>query len=270
MSLNPFQNYSWNYSKQDKDDYSPELIGTVVTMQEVQSYKFDRQTGKRGAPEFWDDGDPKLNIRIGVITPEGNFKTFTFQPASSAAKRREKPSIHMDLWDLTGDTQLTNLLGKTIRIWTEPGNYGAGHPRPWWCELRDDGPYQPCAGFEIPDEYKVPVLLAKKEDKQQQQGVAPANIAPQQTMGYQQGYQAIPMQQQYVPQQQYQPRYQQPPMSQQYQQAPVQQQASMQPQQQMPQGMDPQVAAAMQAAGEQNIQQVDNGPSDIYGDEIPF
>ena len=42
MPINPggANNHGWNYSKPDKPDYSTQLVGTVVAIQEVQKMGF--------------------------------------------------------------------------------------------------------------------------------------------------------------------------------------------------------------------------------------
>lgn len=235
MSLNPGgTNYSWNYSNPNKEGYSTQLVGTVLTIQEVQKRGYT-MNGQPGAPEFWPDGNPKMNIRIGLATPEGELKAFTFQPAGRQARMGQKKSVHMDLFHLTGDTDMMNLIGKTICISTQEGHYGQGNPRPWNVQLVEGGPYD----APLPSEFKVPQLLANNAASGGQVN------APQQQP---QQYQQPPMQQQYQQHMQYQqPRFAAPamqPVQQQQQYSQPMPQPMPQPQQ-YPQGMDPQIAQAM-------------------------
>ena len=271
MSLNPSgaNNYGWNYSKPDKPGYSTTLVGTVVAIQEVQKMGYT-MNGQPGAPEFWPDGNPKMNIRLALATPDGSIKTFTFQPAGKAARAGQKPSVHMDLWHLTGDTDMMNLIGKTIGISTQEGHYGQGNPRPWSVGLVDGGPYGLTS--ELPSEFKAPQVLANNAVSGGQYQQMPQQPAYQQ-----------PVQQAQPAYQQAQPAYQQPVQQAQpaYQQAqPAYQQAQpayQQPVQQgYPQGMDPSVAAAMQ---QMNVapsavtvtRQADPAVGMAYGDdEAPF
>ena len=80
MSLNPggVNSYGWNYSKPDKPGYSTQLVGTVLAIQEVQKMGYTT-TGQPGAPQFWPDGNPMMNIRLALATETGELKTFTFQ-----------------------------------------------------------------------------------------------------------------------------------------------------------------------------------------------
>ena len=164
MSLNPFGNtsYNWNYSKPDREGYSPMLVGTVYNLQEVQKMTYTTN-GQPGQPEFWDapyNKQPKMNIRLILIDPQGQIKTFTFQPAGKMQRAGKKPSVHMDLWNLAGGQghSITELKGKTIGISTEEGHYGQGHPRPWKVGLVEDGPYEPA--IPVPAEFDAPTVLA--------------------------------------------------------------------------------------------------------------
>lgn len=277
MSLNPGgNNYSWNYSKPDKPGYSTLLVGTVVAIQEVQKMGYT-MNGQPGAPEFWPDGNPKMNIRLALATENGELKTFTFQPAGKEQKAGRKPSVHMDLFHLTGDTDMLNLIGKTIGISTKEGHYGQGNPRPWEVGFIDAGPFE--LANELPSDFKAPRILADR-------AVSGGQVQqPQQAYGYQQqpamqqqpyGYQQQPTMQQ-QPMMQQQPAMQQPAMQNQYsfnQQNPAQFQPSNNAQ--MPQGMDPSVAAAMQQMGAVNVQEVPStkgspAVGSPYDDEgVPF
>lgn len=250
MALNPggAGSYSWNYSKPDKDGYSTQLVGTVVAIQEVQKMGYTT-TGQPGAPQFWPDGNPMMNIRLAVATEHGELKTFTFQPAGKQARMGQKKSVHMDLFHLTGDTDMMNLIGKTISIQTQEGYYGQGHPRPWFVALVDAGPFQ--LSQPLPPEFKLPQVLANSAVSGGQ--VQASSQQPQQP--------------------QYQP---QPRMAQVYQ--PVQQQPQYQPAPQYAQ-MDPQIAQAMASqvfGGPVGVEQVQQQPTnlvgsgEVYEDEMTF
>lgn len=270
MSLNPggASNYGWNYSKPDKPGYSTQLVGTVLAIQEVQKMGFT-MNGQPGAPEFWPDGNPKMNIRLALATEQGELKTFTFQPAGKQARMGQKKSVHMDLFHLTGDTDMMNLIGKTICITTQEGRYGQGNPRPWYVQLVDAGPFKPSS--PLPPEFKLPQVLANSAVSGGQINAPQPQQQPAYPYSQQQPTQFHASQQpQYMPYTQQAPA---PQMPQQYQPMP-------QPAQQYPQGMDPQIAQAMasQAFGgsvtmetvppEQPADPVGNGY--VYDDEMPF
>lgn len=280
MSLNPTGavNYNWNYSNNQKDGYSTTLTGTVVAIQEIQKRAFS-QNGQPGAPEFWPDGNPKMNIRIALATPEGQLKTFTFQPAGK--KQRESGTgVHMALFGLTGNTDMMNLIGKTIQIQTqEPPQgtrYGAGNPRPFSVAEIQGGPYQ--LANPLPAEFTVPRVLCNDAVSggqmmpQQTQQAAPTMMsngmyaAPGMTAQQVVSQNTTP----YVPQpQQIQPVQQPLPMQQAQPQPVMQQQPAGTVQPMIPAGMDPQVAAAMANVGATNIQPVNDGGT-VYDDNIPF
>lgn len=159
MALNPStESYNWNYSRPNDPGYSTELTGTVVALQEVQAMNFGAG-GKPTTPKFWDNGNPMMMIRIVLCGEKGGLRSLTFQPAGKAAREGKKKSLHMDLFKLTGETDMKNLIGKTIKLTTKDGNYGIGNPRPWTAELVEGvGPYTPAE--PLPEQFLVPVLLA--------------------------------------------------------------------------------------------------------------
>lgn len=149
MALNPTasaESHNWNYSKPENPGFSLSLTGTVVAIQEVQAMNFGSD-GRPSTPAFWDGGNPKMNIRLVLCGPSGGYRTWTFPPASKAAKQGKKKSVHLDLFALAGGQNLLDLIGKTIRATTvrPPAgfSYGLGNPRPWTVELvTDAGPYE--------------------------------------------------------------------------------------------------------------------------------
>ena len=266
MSLNPSgtTSYNWNCTKPDKEGYSLELTGTVVAIQEVQARQYN-PNGMPGAPRFWDNGDPVFNIRIALATPEGELKTVTMAKAGKLQREGKKPSLHMQLYALSGN-HMENLVGKTIHLWTWPAHpetgqmFGQGNPRLFGLELAK-GEYK--LANELPDEFKVPKLLANDGAS----GGQPVPPAPK----YVQVPQQVP---QYVQPPMQQPVYQTPIQPvQQYAPMPVQspqqyQQYAQVPQPQ-PQGMDPAVAQAMQAVKQAFPDAHDAGPGP-YDDLMPF
>lgn len=270
MALNPggTSNYGWNYSKPDKPGYSTQLVGTVLAIQEVQKMGYTT-SGQPGAPQFWPDGNPMMNIRLALATEQGEIKTFVFQPAGKQARMGQKKSVHMDLFHLTGDTDMMNLIGKTICITTQDGRYGQGNPRPWFVQLVEAGPFKPA--MPLPPEFKLPQVLANSAVSGGQVQAPQPQQQPVYPYSQQQPAQFHASQQpQYMPYMQQAPAPQMPP---QYQPVP-------QPAPQYPQGMDPQIAQAMasQAFGgpvtmetmppEKPADPVGNGY--IYDEDMPF
>lgn len=252
MSINPgtARSYSWNYSNPSKDGYSTMLVGTVKNIQEVQGREYNPGGTQPGRPQFWPDGKPKMNIRLILVDDNNELKTFTFTPAGRAAREGKKPSIHMDLWRISGGN-MNNLIGKTIFIKTQEGRYGQGNPRPWEVGFADEG-YGPFDTSEpMPEEFMVPrVLCDEAVHGGQVQQPAPR---PQQAPMYQQ-----PQQPMYSPQPQPSV-YQQPPMPA-YPQQPA-----------MPQ-MNPQIAQQMvsQAFGAPVQMTQQPGYDMPYDPDMPF
>jgi hypothetical protein len=282
MSLNPNGSVgsSWNFSNQNREGYSLEIWGTVVSLQEVQARMYNPNSNQPGAPRFWPDGNPVMNIRMGLATPDGNLKTITFGKAGKAAREGKKPSLHMQLFNLTNHNML-ELIGKTLHMWTWPANpetgvaWGQGNPRLFGVEEVTNGNKYELSG-PLPPEFTVPELLAN--DGAQGGAPAPQMMQMPQMPPMQGQFYAPPtVQQQPMMQQQYQPAPMQqqmaqpaPVMQQQYTPAPMPATQAMPPQTApMPQGMDPAVAQAMQVAGATNIQPVDT-TGGIYDDDIPF
>lgn len=276
MSLNPVSvNHAWNYSRPDDEGYALSVTGTVVFLQEIQASKYNpnRKPGQRPVPDFWDDGNPKMNIRMGLALPDGQLRTLVFQPAGKAQKAREKPSIHMDLFDIAGGRNILDLIGKTITIETWPANpqtgqaWGNGNPRLWRvAEAVGYGPYQ--LAMPLDPEYQLEQVLLD-DGAHGGQAAAPA---PQQIQVPQPQYQAQPA----MPTPTMQPTGVYPAPAPAPQPVPVQQPMgtvqAMQPA--APAGMDPAVAAAMQQVGAVNVQPmapvVVQPPADMPQETMPF
>lgn len=300
MSLNPggMGGNSWNNSRPNDEGYSLELWGTVVSLQEVQARMYNPNSKQPGAPRFWPDGNPVMNIRMGLATPDGSLKSVTFAKAGKKQVSGEKPSLHMQLFALTNNNMM-ELVGKTIHLWTWPANpqtgqtWGQGNPRLFGVEEVTDGTKYELSG-PLPPEFMVPELLCN-DGAQGGQPMPPNMIQQPQVPPMQGNFYAAPtaqpMQQPYPYTQQQPAQYQpqgmmQPQMQQQAAPAPqamapqgmnpmaqVPTTQVMSPQQQtaqMPQGMDPAVAQAMQAVGAVNVQPVADPTGGIYDDGIPF
>ncbi len=287
MSLNPAgaTNFNWNYSNPERPNFSLELWGTVVSVQEVQARMFN-PGGGLGRPATWPDGKPKMNIRVGLATPEGELKSVTMARAGRDQAMGKKPSLHMDLFKIAGGVDMYGLIGKTIHLWTWPVNpntnqpWGQGNPRLFGVEEVTTGEkYQ--LNFDLPREFTVESLYADDGVSGGQpvapapQQIYPPQVPMMQGQYYQQPQpqyapqQYAPQSQQYAPQPQYVPQQQYAPQPAMPQQMSVPQQP-MQPAPQtapMPAGIDPAVAAAMQAVGAVNVQPTD---SSVYDDDMPF
>lgn len=270
MSLNPAgASYGWNFTNRDKEQYSEQIVGTIVSMQEIQAREY-KPGGGVGKPKFWDDGNPVMNIRIGLATPMGDFKSFTFAKAGKKQVAGEKPSVHVQLWDLVNRGNFENLMGKTVQITTWPANpttgqtWGQGNPRLF--DVQEVPGVVYALNGAVPSEYTVPELLAD-DAASGGQPVQPVAAAPAQVVTPTVPV-SVPVAQP-VAQQATQPAavtIPTVPVS-----VPVAQQAT-QPATTaaIPAGMDPAVAAAMASIGATNIQPVVDEEVSVYNEEIPF
>lgn len=280
--MNASKSIAWNYSDPNREGYCDNFYGTVLAIQEVQAYEFNRNPNAQRRAKFWNDGNPVMNLRLLFALPDGNLRSWTIQKAGKRAielyETQGKQCLHMKLFDLTGRTGISNLIGRTLFCSTTPGSYGAGNPRPFDIQLVEgDTVYQPTV--EIPAEYKQERVLAdtavsggQMVNQSAQQFNAPPMhgqyyAAPQPIYAQPQSQQVYnPVTQQYYPN----PAYQQP-MQQQTMNPPVAQAAPVAPQQPMqapmPPQMDPAIAAAMQQMGATNVQPVASTP---YDESIPF
>lgn len=112
---------AWNYSDPDKAGYSDTLTGHVVAMDNPQQVDFN--TGKK---KYWEDGSPRRNMRLFILTAEGE-KTISFVPAKRAALY----AALCDACEKSGIDSISDIIGHSITISTEEGAYNQKHPRPW-------------------------------------------------------------------------------------------------------------------------------------------
>lgn len=131
MSMFDMKNAStagWNYSDPDRPGFSVTLNGTVVEISNPQALDFNTKE-----PRFWPDGNPVRNLRITVLTADGEEKNWTFAPKSKSWE------ACLDALDPEGDRNdrisLEELLGKNIQIATKDGAYNAKRPRPWMVKV---------------------------------------------------------------------------------------------------------------------------------------
>lgn len=195
MSLDPVRKtYGWNCTNPNREGYSIDIWGTVINVQDVQKYTYvspeERAQGKQSKPMYWDDGNPIMNQRLILATPDGSVKTVTYEKAGKKAKRGEKKSLHMDLFRLCNG--MKELIGKTIHISTQEApqgtRYGSGNPRPFHVELGDPNipPYE--AKETIPAEFMLERVVADQAAHGGQMAGA-----PQMQGGFYAAPQATPM-----------------------------------------------------------------------------
>ena len=126
-------NNNWNYSDNTKDNYTEFIQGTVVQIDNPQSINFG--TGK---PEFWQDGNPKRNLRMTLLQKDGEEINWTFAPHSKSLARQAIVA-GMDAVDPKNNGNMEMLLGKMVTVYTQAGSYNAQHPRPWGFRIDGDG-----------------------------------------------------------------------------------------------------------------------------------
>ena len=216
----------WNYSDPNKDDYSLELIGTVVELSDPMATKFQSSEIDR-----WKDGNPKRNICITILTQDGQEKDWIFSPGSSRNPSQAMQACRNALMSAgINANSLEELGGMVIGIQTQAApqgfKYGQGAPRPWVVQIGNAQKSQAYRGTKhIVDE----VTEGKQQAPQQAQPVMQQQPQPM----MQQPTQMQPMQQAQPVMQQAQPMQMQPqPMMQPMQMQPMQMQ--QQPQQGMP------------------------------------
>lgn len=127
---------NWNYSDNTKDNYAEFIQGTVIQIDNPQSINFG--TGK---PEFWDDGNPKRNLRMTLLQQDGTEIQWTFAPHARSNARKAIVD-GMDAYDPNNDGNMKMLLGKIVTVWTQAGSYNSQRPRPWNFRIDDDGDQQ--------------------------------------------------------------------------------------------------------------------------------
>lgn len=115
---------SWNYSDPERPGFSVTLEGTVVEISNPQALDFNTKE-----PRFWPDGNPVRNLRLTLLTRDGEEKNWVFAPKS---KSWEACLCALDPdGDRVDRISLDELLGKNIQIATKDGAYNAKRPRPW-------------------------------------------------------------------------------------------------------------------------------------------
>lgn len=266
MSLDPVRKtYGWNCTNPNREGYSIDIWGTVLNVQDVQKYSYvspeERAQGKQSKPMYWDDGNPVMNQRLILATPDGSVKTVTYEKAGKKAKQGQKPSLHMDLFRLCNG--MKELIGKTVHISTqEPPQgtrYGSGNPRPFHVELGDPNvpPYE--AKEIIPAEFMLERVVADQAAHGGQMAGA-----PQMQGGFYAAPQAAPMARQ--------PVYQQPMVAQQMAPQAVQyQQAVPNMAQAVEQGLDPVVGQGLDPVVPQQVAPMPQQQmTDPYYDDCPF
>lgn len=102
--INGSQGKFWNYGNQQKDDYKPELTGTLVEVSIAQAHEF----GHPEVKSYWPDGNPIILLRLHIMDPNGEEYLFDVKPKSSM--------WFEDLQPACPEGSLSNVLGSLIKL----------------------------------------------------------------------------------------------------------------------------------------------------------
>lgn len=158
--INGSQGKFWNYGNQQKDDYKPELTGTLVEVSIAQAHEFGHPETK----SYWPDGNPVILLRLHIMDPEGEEYLFDVKPKSSM--------WFEDLQPACPDGSLSNVLGSLIKLSylglvQVPGR--AVNRNKFQLQILGPGQFE-SRGFNS----KMPPTKFEAMGQQQQQPVAPS------------------------------------------------------------------------------------------------
>lgn len=173
---------NWNYSDTEKEGYAEYIQGTVIQIDNPQSINFG--TGK---PEFWQDGNPKRNLRMTLLQQDGTEINWTFAPHAKSLARQAIVA-GMDAVDPHNNGNMKMLLGKAVTVWTQPGNYNAQHPRPWNFRIDGEGDASKVRGLidlstqaaqPVPAQAPAPAMVPPQAMAQVGPSAPPTNVVAQ-------------------------------------------------------------------------------------------
>ena len=158
--INGNQGKFWNYGNQQKDDYKPELTGTLVEVSIAQAHEFGHPETK----SYWPDGNPVILLRLHIMDPEGEEYLFDVKPKSSM--------WFEDLQPACPEGSLSNVLGSLIKLSylglvQVPGR--AVNRNKFQLQILGPGQFE-SRGFNS----KMPPTKFEAMGQQQQQPVAPS------------------------------------------------------------------------------------------------
>lgn len=145
----------WNYSDESKGNYTPSITGDVVCIKTVQATDYNTKK-----PAFYDDGNPKMNIRLHIALPDDSEIMFEFKPRSMAMQAIQDGLVAAGA---AGKT-LSEVGGLCVTIETKPGGYNRTHPRPWRCIVHGQGKHA----------FRGVELFKQNQQPQQPQAQAPS------------------------------------------------------------------------------------------------
>ena len=102
--LNGVQGKFWNYGNQQKDNYMPELTGTLTKVSITQAHEFGHPEQK----SYWPDGNPVIMLRMHITDPNSDVYFFDIKPKSTMWFEDIQPACP--------EGSLSNVLGKLIKL----------------------------------------------------------------------------------------------------------------------------------------------------------
>lgn len=94
----------WNYGNNQKDNYMPELTGTLVKVSIAQQHEY----GKPEAKMYWPDGNPMIVLRLHIKDPQGEEWLWEIKPRSTM--------WYEDIQPACPGGSLNAVIGKLIKL----------------------------------------------------------------------------------------------------------------------------------------------------------
>lgn len=123
----------WNYSNPNKDNYLECLEGTVIEFSKPQHTNFQTKE-----PEFWSNGEPKLDWQFTILGRSGKELNWRFSPGSATKPKAPRRAL-TEAMETIDAQYVEDILGKFVRIRTQAGTYNMQNPRPWFVEILGEG-----------------------------------------------------------------------------------------------------------------------------------
>ena len=124
---------AWNYSNSSKENYLECIEGTVVEFSKPQHTNFSTRE-----PEFWPNGEPKLDWCLTIRGRTGKELNWRFAPGSASKPKAPRRAL-TDALETIDAEYVEDILGKFVRVRTQAGTYNMQNPRPWFVEILGEG-----------------------------------------------------------------------------------------------------------------------------------
>lgn len=187
----------WNFSRPDQEGFTPVLDGTLTKVSFSQARNYDANQRKFTTPAFWDDGNPKLMIRLHVTDLNGAVWLHEIQPKSHC--------LNEDWLPKSPNGSIDGFLGQHIRveaeqeIRTQDGRviqFGSGNRRHFTVTIVGPG-LVASEGIDYESLERLSKQRPQAAAAPQPQGYQPVpqGVQPQAYQPQPQGYQPMPPQQ---------------------------------------------------------------------------